>query len=197
MLFQRARMVASFLVVASAVAHALAPSVKIFGRRTLALAGAIAAVGLAAQRDFWLGFLGPAAFPAKVLAESVPRDATATVRVDVPRGADTVVYWAAGADSATGPRAAYASGTNAGVARAAQGKAVLRVRCPGRYAVLGRPLDAHVHYRVVASNGMLGPVRTARVECAQPAVAAPRVVVGTSAENLGGHAAFVSGQARA
>lgn len=187
----RARIVAGFLVIASALAHALAPSVKIFGRRGLAVAGALAAVGLASQRDFWLGFLGPAAFPAKVLTESTPRDATAAVRVDVGRGADAVVYWAASA-SADNPRAAYAAGDNAGVARAVAGKALLRLRCPGRYAVAGRPLDAHVHYRV-ASRGMLGPVRTARVECAPAAVAAPRALTAAaSADSLGGHAAFAA-----
>lgn len=200
MLGNRANMLASFVVLASALAHALAPSVKIFGRRGLAVAGAVAALALAVQRDFWLGFLGPAAFPAKVLAESAPRDATAAVTVTVPADAQSVVYWAAGTSDARGPRAAYADGSNAGVARAAGGKALLRVRCPGRYAVGGRVLDAHVHYRVVggAGGGLIGRVQTARVDCAAPAVARAAAVapppsmlaVGTSARDLGGRAAF-------
>jgi hypothetical protein len=194
MLHRRANMLASFVVIASALAHALAPSVKIFGRRGLAVAGAVAALALAAQRDFWLGFLGPAAFPGKVLAESTPRDATASVTVDgLPADAESVVYWAASATTSAGPRAAYADGTNAGVARAAGGKALLRLRCPGRYAVAGRALDAHVHYRVVrGGDRLIGAVQTARVRCAPPAVARGAQVTDTSASapDLGGHAAF-------
>ena len=191
-------MVARFVVLASALAHALAPSVKIFGRRGLAVAGAVAALALGAQRDFWLGFLGPAAFPGKVLAESAPRDATASVTVAVPKDAESVVYWGASRD-APGPRAAYADGSNAGVARAAGGRALLRVRCPGRYAVAGRVLDAHVHYRVVTAGGnLVGAVQTARVQCAPAAVATARrggaggllTQTSVSAPDLGGHAAF-------
>jgi hypothetical protein len=160
----RVQMLAGFVVLASALAHAIAPWVKIYGRRYLALAGLVAVVVLAARRTFWLPFLGEAAFPAAALGDRdvSPRGANATATVRAPKNA-TIVYWAASVD-APGPKAAYAEGSNAGVARAsASGGAVLRVRRPGVYAVGGAQLKPHVHYRVVESTGMLGPVQTAPV----------------------------------
>lgn len=161
----RVPMLAGFVVLASALAHAIAPWVKIYGRRYLALAGLVAVVVLAARRTFWLPFLGEAAFPAAALGDRdvSPRGADATATVRAPKNA-LIVYWAASVD-APGPVAAYAEGSNAGIARAsASGVAVLRVRRPGVYAVRGAgKLAPHVHYRVVESAGMLGPVQTAYV----------------------------------
>jgi hypothetical protein len=157
----KASMLAGFVVLASALAHGLSPWVKIYGRRYLAVAGLVAVLALATRRTFWLPFLGEAVFPGAVLGdrEVAPRGANATATVRAPKNA-TIVYWAASVD-APGPKAAYAEGSNAGVARAsASGVAVLRVRRPGVYAVGAGP---HVHYRVVESTGMLGPVQTAPV----------------------------------
>ena len=164
MMNHKASMLAGFVVLASALAHGLSPWVKIYGRRYLAVLGLAAVAALAARRTFWLPFLGEAAFPGAVLGERdvAPRGANATATVRAPKNS-TIVYWAASTD-APGPRAAYAEGSNAGVARAsASGVAVLRVRRPGVYGVAGTTLKPHVHYRVVESKNMLGPVQTANI----------------------------------
>lgn len=165
MMNHKASMLAGFVVLASALAHGISPWVKVYGRRYLAVLGLAAVAALATRRTFWLPFLGEAVFPGAVLGDrdAAPRGANATATVRAPKNA-TIVYWAASVD-APGPRAAYAEGSNAGVARAsASGVAVLRVRRPGVYAVgVKGTLVPHVHYRVVGTDNMLGPVQTAPV----------------------------------
>jgi uncharacterized membrane protein YuzA (DUF378 family) len=155
---------------------------KIFGGQTTAFGARVIyiLVGLSAlvhvfSRNYYLPFLGDAAFPCGPLTPKEPLGADAQVVVSVAPSAN-VVYWASSstpendgdAAVASNPWVAYGQYTNAGVARAdASGKAVLRVRRPIQYKVppLGRTLSAHVHYRVCADKGgMLGPVRTAYID---------------------------------
>jgi uncharacterized membrane protein YuzA (DUF378 family) len=143
------------------------------GKRSYVSCAVFVIVGISAlvhvfSRDYYLPFLGKAAFPCGPLEAKEPKDADTAVRVIVPPGA-SVVYWAAETPNevdsvAKNPWLAYGRYTNAGVAIADQrGLAVMRVRRPGRYEVRGRwgrPLRAHVHYRTCDGTGSLGPVRT-------------------------------------
>jgi hypothetical protein len=131
---------------------------------------AACAAALAARRDTFLPFLGHAALPPTLLKEAfAPRNANveAVVAVDAPDGA-RVLYWGAKpAEEVRGsPNAAYDDYSNAGVAVAAGKRATLRFECPASYRVPGMgALERHVHYRVVAGGGLIGPVRTAYVTC--------------------------------
>ena len=149
----------------------------VFGKLTPASRVVYALVGLSAllhifSRDYYLPFLGAAAYPCGSLTPKQPKGATRSVTVFVKPGAN-VIFWAAeparagpGFDDnkvARNPWLAYDEYSNAGVARADNmGRATLRVRDPTAYQVppYGRKLDAHVHYRVCDHAGMLGPVQT-------------------------------------
>jgi len=140
-----------------------------------------ALVGIAAlahifSRDFYLTFLGSAAFPCDSLTEKTPEIVTgegpshSLVSVNVHTSPNAnIVYWAAESDSEVkkNPWLAYGKYTNAGVVRSdSNGNAQLRVRAPGSYLTpmsLGKPLKVHVHYRVCKSPGMLGRVETVYV----------------------------------
>lgn len=115
-------------------------------------------------RDFYLPFLGRAAFPCGSLTAKVPDNADTNVTVRVEPHTN-VIYWAAEeGDVKKDPILAYGSYTNAGVAKADQnGDAVLRVRTPSAYRVPGKNLKPHVHYRTCDSDGMLGRVSTVYV----------------------------------
>jgi hypothetical protein len=145
-----------------------------------------AALFLVVRRNTYLPFLGEAAFPTGVLlvdredgggdGDKDMKDRPMRVTVQVPGVEDgmLVVYWAskiaedeaAVAAAAAGPREAYASSNNAGVARARGGKAVLALGCPTEYVVRGSAMTRHVHYRVqVERGGLFGPVRTMFINC--------------------------------
>lgn len=141
----------------------------IFGKMSIAARVVYVLVGLAAlmhafSRDYYLPFLGQAAYPCGSLTPKEPKNATLRVEVLVNKPNANVIYWAAEPSSqvAANPWLAYDEFANAGVARAdAQGRAVLRVRAPGQYKVPIRgALGAHVHYRVCEKSGMLGAVQT-------------------------------------
>lgn len=125
-------------------------------------------VGVAAivhlfSRDYYLRFLGRAAFPCGAMLERIPVGADVRVSVSAPPGSN-VVYWAAepGADVKASPWIAYQENANSGVARAdAHGVALLRVRNPVAYRVPMRgELKPHVHYRICEKSGMTGRVET-------------------------------------
>jgi hypothetical protein len=119
------------------------------------------------SRDYFLPFLGPSAFPCGMLAEKTPYNYNSQVQIHV-RPNTNVIFWAAEEnrqaheDDYLSPWRAYGQYTNAGVTHSdANGLATLRFRRPVEYnAMLGGKRDAHVHYRVCSSAGMLGRVRT-------------------------------------
>lgn len=128
----------------------------------------LSALLLVLSRDFYLPFLGDAAFPSGVVGEErAPESATMAVRVPV-RGAAPgakVVYWASEPANSVvpTPSAAYGEGRNAGVARVdAHGQATFRVRPPSEYRVgWGRRVRRHIHYRVAnGPSGLFGRVET-------------------------------------
>jgi hypothetical protein len=137
--------------------------------RWLAVFVGAAAVALALRRDTWLPFLGETVLPPSLFREPFgPRLDTVDVPIrGVSPGASLVVYWASESEDATDPIGAYGSFANAGIAKTSDGGiATLRLRCPGRYSVPGgsRP-HRHAHYREVFDDGVLGPVKTATVNC--------------------------------
>lgn len=137
---------------------------------TLIILAVFAFVFILMNRDTWLPFLGEAALPPPVLALRVPSDASYTVPLrTVPVGATHVVYWAAETSPtvASNPWEAYNKYDNSGVAEAlADGSAILKLRCPGKYRAKGKILPRHVHWRAVFPSGILGPVETLNVQCA-------------------------------
>lgn len=128
------------------------------------------AVWLLTRRDTYLPFLGAAAIPSSLLKDRfVPADANveAAIDVDAEDGA-RVLYWGARASPnvQSNPWRAYENYSNAGVAIVQNKKAEIVFNCPGEYEVRMRgKLDRHVHYRVVLSSGIIGPVQTAFVKC--------------------------------
>jgi len=168
-----AHMLGVLAVGATVVLAALGPRLLLAPwAKAVTLAALVAVLLAAPSKATWLPFLGPAAFPASLLAAgAAPEGATLSLRVPAPPGTRAVAYWAAGdagAGGAATPWLAYADFSNAGVALpGADGRATLRLRCPGTYAVPGRPgrLPRHVHYRTLDARGMASEVHTARVAC--------------------------------
>lgn len=130
-------------------------------------------VGLSAlvhivSRDYYLPFLGDAAYPCGSLETKTPRDADTAVTVQVEPNVN-VIYWAAELNDKVqeNPWVAYDEYANAGVAKSDdQGKAVLRFRTPASYkvprgfGVWNKELEPHVHYRICRHSGMVGRVET-------------------------------------
>ncbi len=120
------------------------------------------------QRDFYLFFLGQAAFPCGPMQPKEPEGANAEIQIENLRPDSNVVYWAAESDDEIRPDPwkAYGMNTNSGVARTdPYGTAILRVRKPASYKVPYKgTLQPHIHYRVCEQPGLLGPVQTVSVD---------------------------------
>lgn len=120
------------------------------------------------SRDYYLRFLGQAAFPCDAMLERIPEGADLEVAVQVEPHSN-VIYWASEPQQQvqSSPWIAYQAFANAGVARSdAQGRAVLRVRGPPSAYQVGlfrKTLKPHIHYRVCNSQGMLSRVETVYV----------------------------------
>lgn len=129
-----------------------------------------AVVNLAVRRKTYLPFLGKMAIPKTLLKEpSNVKAGDVTVNVDVNMPDDTrVIYWASKSSKKVieNPADAYDTYENVGVAVVKNKKATFYVACPSSYNVPPmRTLRPHVHYRVVLSNGLLGEVKTVKVDC--------------------------------
>lgn len=134
----------------------------------LTMIAGLALVYIVLQRDFYLFFLDQAAFPCGAMQPKEPEGANTEIQIENLQPDSNVVYWASESDDEIRPDPwkAYGMNTNSGVARTdASGMVVLRVRKPSSYKVpSGRTLQPHIHYRVCEQPGMLGPVRTIRVD---------------------------------
>ncbi len=116
------------------------------------------------SRNFYLPFLGEAAFPCNSMVEKVPDHANVEVKIETVPNAN-VIYWAAEShkEVSANPWVAYEQFSNAGVTRSdVNGVAVLKFREPSAYKVMNgaKTLQPHVHYRVCGSPGMLSEVKT-------------------------------------
>lgn len=116
------------------------------------------------SRNFYLPFLGDAAFPCGAMTEKTPSNPNSEVKIHIEPLAN-VIYWAAesNGDVAKNPWIAYAEHTNAGVTRSdVNGVASLKFRTPRSYNVFGgmKTLKPHVHYRVCKAPGILSEIKT-------------------------------------
>lgn len=128
----------------------------------------IASLVLISSRTTYLPFLGETIFPASLLRGVFsPSDATVTLEVDAGEGATRVAYWASesGSRVVKNPWEAYDKYTNSGISRVENGRATIHLRCPAQYAVRGRVLPRHVHFRDIFPSGVMGEVKTAEVMC--------------------------------
>ena len=146
---------------------------KSFTTRIICVVVGLSALNIGFSRDFYLPFLGETVLPCSLLTEKIPEKAELKVRIIAEPG-KKVVYWAAEPESPAdkalryGPswKEAYGKFENAGISIAEEdGSALLQVRRPRRYWVPpGRKLEPHIHYRICAKDGMLGPVKSLFIE---------------------------------
>lgn len=115
------------------------------------------------SRDYYLRFLGEAAFPCGALVERTPEKATVEIPVKVEPNSN-VIYWASEShmEKDVSPWIAYQKYANSGVTRSDRnGNAILKVRNPSAYTVpWKKTLTPHIHYRVCRSDGIAGRVET-------------------------------------
>lgn len=170
----RLRMVGTFLVFGFAVATSLSIILsprQHLGTKLLSLVVLLLSLFFLLQRDTFLPFLGPSAFPVGLFKQDVAPEG-ANIKKTIPISAkdgDRVIYWGAmpGDTVIATPWDAYKSFENAGIATVKNGEVTMRFHCPTRYKVpYGKTLDRHVHYRVCCQiTGMLGRVETTSVNC--------------------------------
>jgi uncharacterized membrane protein YuzA (DUF378 family) len=126
----------------------------------------LAALTVAFHRDTYLPFLGTTVMPCSILKDQVPEHADLSVSLNGLEPGRKVLFWATepatvGLAKIPTWQQAYLEFANAGVATVDSGGHVtLRIRKPQPYTVpmKGR-LEAHVHWRLCADEGMLGPVQ--------------------------------------
>ena len=128
------------------------------------------------NRDFYLPFLGPTAFPLGLLSPHImPNDAHTRVNATKLPPNTKVIYWASEPCENTNtcntkitnidPFTAYNGFSNAGIAMSDQhGNATFIVRDPQQYHVnksfMSKTLQPHIHYRYVQNDKLLSKIFT-------------------------------------
>jgi hypothetical protein len=118
----------------------------------------------------FLPFLGQTAVPMSAFKDITPKkkdDIAFRVDIDAP-DKTRVIYWASKSSPVKfpNPKEAYDETPNVGVAEVRDKMATFYSSCPSAYNVqMGGVVKPHIHYRVVKSAGLLGPVKTLKVEC--------------------------------
>lgn len=125
---------------------------------------------LSANYTTFLPFLGETAVPLAAFKELTPKKKEdIAFKVDIIAPDNTrVIYWASKSSPIVmpNPKDAYENSPNVGVAEVKNNVATFYTTCPSSYAVpTGMVLKPHIHYRVVKSGGLLGKVRTIKVNC--------------------------------
>jgi hypothetical protein len=93
------------------------------------------------------------------------------LKIDAPRDAIKVVYWAARSDTGKvidNPQDGYNKFENYGIAEVKNNVAILKLNCPNSYKVgkkFKKQLPKHVHTRFVYENGVLSEVNTIKLDC--------------------------------
>jgi hypothetical protein len=130
----------------------------------------ISALSIGFHRDTYLPFLGVTALPCSLVKEHTPDHADVEVNLHGLHPGSKILYWATepatqGLSKIKAWQQAYLDFANAGVAIVdAGGHASLRLRKPQPYTVpIKGLLESHVHWRVCAENGLLGPVNTTMI----------------------------------
>lgn len=142
------------------------------------LGAVVATLRLATDMTLYLPFLAPTFIPPSVLKqEQDPRDVgdSSTLSVPInglPEDATVLIYWASDPSDKVSdhPKNAYGQFKNSGIVPIANGSALLRIWCPGRYRVprfsgKDKEIPRHVHYRYGRSDGMFSAVQTKYVTC--------------------------------
>ena len=119
----------------------------------------------------FLPFLGETAIPLSAFKDLTPKKKEDIVfKVDIVAPDNTrVIYWASKSSPLvfSNPKDAYEQSPNVGVAEVRNNVATFYTTCPSAYNVpMGALIKPHIHYRVVKSNGLLGAVKTVKVNCA-------------------------------
>ena len=129
---------------------------------TIYILVAVVAIKLAIDRNTWLPFLGQTVFPHALVPIKTVDKASKTIKVNVTPNTK-VAYWGT-LDKGNKPDVytAYSDYSNSGVTISDdKGVAVLAINEGSGYIVpSGRYIKPHVHYRVLNSSGMTGPVET-------------------------------------
>jgi hypothetical protein len=126
---------------------------------------------LSANYTTFLPFLGETAIPLSAFKDLTPKKKEDIVfKVDIAALDNTrVIYWASKSSPIvfSNPKDAYEQSPNVGVAEVRNNVATFYTTCPSSYNVpMGAVIKPHIHYRVVKSNGLLGAVKTVKVNCA-------------------------------
>jgi hypothetical protein len=125
---------------------------------------------LSANYTTFLPFLGETAVPVSAFKDLTPKKKEDIVfKVDINEPDNTrVIYWASKSSPTVmpNPKDAYEKSPNVGVAEVHNNVATFYTTCPSSYAVpMGTVIKPHIHYRVVKSGGLLGAVKTVKVNC--------------------------------
>lgn len=118
----------------------------------------------------FLPFLGETAIPLSAFKDVTSKKETDNayrIYINAPDGT-RVVYWASNSSQLVipNPKDAYEKSPNVGIAEVRNNMVTFYTTCPSSYKVsMGRIIKPHIHYRVAKSNGLLGAVKTVKVEC--------------------------------
>lgn len=126
---------------------------------------------LSANYTTFLPFLGETAVPVSAFKDlTLKKKEDIAFKVDINSPDNTrVIYWASKSSPNIfpNPKDAYENSPNVGVAEVRDKVATFYTTCPSSYSVpMGAVIKPHIHYRVVKSAGLLGNVRTVKVNCA-------------------------------
>lgn len=118
----------------------------------------------------FLPFLGETAIPMSAFKDvTLKKEEDIVFRVDIKAPDGTrVVYWASKSSPLVipNPKDAYENSPNVGIAEVRNNMVTFYTTCPSSYKVpMGRVIKPHIHYRVAKSSGLLGAVKTVKVEC--------------------------------
>lgn len=118
------------------------------------------------SRDYYLPFLGKAAYPCGSLVEKIPQNADTGITIQVDPNVN-VIYWASEPNDRIqqNPWIAYQEYSNAGVVKSDErGFATLKVRNPSSYKIPNGKVNLpHIHYRVCKYAGMVGRIETVKL----------------------------------
>ncbi len=118
----------------------------------------------------FLSFLDETVMPPSIFFTQAPVFNNAKITISAPNGVK-VIYWGANPvkknyDNIDSWIEAYDGYKNTGVVNVVNDKAQLVFSIPVRYKVglFKKLLDRHIHYRIVYSNGIIGKIKTIKLD---------------------------------
>ena len=127
----------------------------------------LAGLRLAFQRDTYLPYLGWNVLPSSLIEEKIQGDADLHIKIDAPKHAVKVIYWASEKSDKDNLNyvSAYQNFNNSGVSLVKDNQAIVHLKCPSKYNVFYKQLPKHFHYRFVMDSGFISDIRTKQIEC--------------------------------